>query len=723
MPMRVFSARHSHLSNHRAAAGIWLAFASAGIWVCGCSQDGEGPGSAPIDAQPISDAGPDTSVDQDTRDGDVDSSADGGSDIGDGKPVETGREAETSDALADDGPADSLDGSACTGWTFWNEGLSGGRADNVQFDSRNSRRLFASPGGQLYRSLDSGATWSLLSQATTGIRQLAFPPVDDAVLLAASQGGLERSDDGGVTWRTAALNGVALSTILIRATEPREMFVGGNGGIVFRSVDGGNSWQPANAGVPFGQVTAFAQNPTDASALTASVILTDSTGSWTTGAIVRTADTGQSWTTVLSTPGPVFQLSVCSANPAIIYGATTTGLVRSTDSGRTWITSDFAGRYVTVASVGGSDCNVVYANAGSEGLRRTTDGGQTWSAPLTSGMTLQAGAQFPEIVAIDPTAPMHVVAGTHGGLFTSTNGGDQWSEAPGIQSVMPRVVAMSPLNPGRIWMGTWGSGLWRREVGVGAWQKVSGLARDWIFSIMPDPKVSDRLFVGTHINGGGWLSTNNGMTFDTPVFTLDNPMVFAVDPANPSTIYIGGQLGGVYKSTNNGASWAAAGQGVPAYIQTLLVDPNANNVIYAGSNDKGLYRSTDAGASWSQVAPEFSMRGISCLLHIGPAPGSFYACVSDAGIFRSQDGTTWTALNQGLGSLKVTGLVHDGVTSTMYATVGAAVYRSVNGAAWSLFDPACPPPLGGGNPTILVDGTSRRLMIATGTAGVLVYPL
>jgi photosystem II stability/assembly factor-like uncharacterized protein len=378
---------------------------------------------------------------------------------------------------------------------------------------------------------------------------------------------------------------------------------------------------------------------------------------------------------------------------------------------------------VNVGVVSGSDCRTVHVNVGLEGVRRSTDGAQTWTTPLTSGMTLQPGAQFPEVLAIDPMNPVHVIAGTHGGLFTSQNGGDEWKEAKGIQSVLPRAIGVSPLDPAQLWMATWGSGLWHRRTGGGTWEKSSGLNRDWITAIYPDPVVTDRVLAGSVLGGTAWLSTNGGAMFASSVLPNDNPIVFATDPTDFTTIYLGAQLGGVYKSSNGGTSWTPPSQAIPEFVQALSIDPGSHNILYAATNAKGIYRSTDFGATWAQTGPELATSGIPCLLRAGPPPGALYACVEGEGIVRSTDGLTWTPANQGLASLDVTGLAYDATASQIYAVAGGDVYRSPDGTSWSLFDADCPPPGSGGNPTILGSGTSRYLVLTAATAGIVLHPL
>ncbi|MGE0814627.1 MAG: Ig-like domain-containing protein [Vicinamibacterales bacterium] len=87
-----------------------------------------------------------------------------------------------------------------------------------------------------------------------------------------------------------------------------------------------------------------------------------------------------------------------------------------------------------------------------------------------------------------------------------------------------------------------------------------------------------------------------------------------IDPGNPNVMYAGGVAGGVWKSTNAGASWTPLGQLSMANLAvvSLAFDPTTTNTIYAGTGEgvfngdairgAGIFKSTDAGATWAQVA-------------------------------------------------------------------------------------------------------------------------
>lgn len=98
------------------------------------------------------------------------------------------------------------------------------------------------------------------------------------------------------------------------------------------------------------------------------------------------------------------------------------------------------------------------------------------------------------------------------------------------------------------------------------------------------------------------------------------------DPVNPDIMYAGGVAGGVFKSTDAGASWNPTDDFMlNLAISTLAIDPNNGNVLYAGTGEGfgtgspfvrglGIFKSTDAGATWNQLAGTVS----------GVPTGAFY---------------------------------------------------------------------------------------------------
>src|SRR5438105_5467047 len=113
----------------------------------------------------------------------------------------------------------------------------------------------------------------------------------------------------------------------------------------------------------------------------------------------------------------------------------------------------------------------------------------------------------------------------------------------------------------------------------------------------------------------------------------------AIDPMTPGVLYAAAG-GGVFKSTNGGASWSAVNTGLPnsSYVSVLAIDPQTPATLYAGTY-RGIFKSTDGGGSWSAVntgLPNFSL--VQALAIDPQTPATLYAGTMGDGVFKSTNG-------------------------------------------------------------------------------------
>ncbi|MGA2296837.1 MAG: regulator, partial [FCB group bacterium] len=113
-----------------------------------------------------------------------------------------------------------------------------------------------------------------------------------------------------------------------------------------------------------------------------------------------------------------------------------------------------------------------------------------------------------------------------------------------------------------------------------------------------------------------------------------------------NNVFAGGWGSGVYLSTDNGANWNTANQGLNnLYVNTMAV---SGNNIYAGTGDDfgggGVYYSSDNGANWNLI-------GLNNIwIHsLGVNGNNIFAGTNGKGVFLStNNGTNWTPLNTGI---------------------------------------------------------------------------
>ncbi len=182
------------------------------------------------------------------------------------------------------------------------------------------------------------------------------------------------------------------------------------------------------------------------------------------------------------------------------------------------------------------------------------------------------------------------------------------------------------------------------------------------------------------VNGGSWISrgSKEGLTPSSGYITS-----FAV---NSLGYIFAGALNGLFRSTNNGSSWAKI-QNFTVF--DLLVTPDGT--IFAA--DTGIFRSTDNGASWIQVAG--SNVTDPYVQQLGYSSGTIFAGISSGmptagnGILRSFDnGNSWSFANTGLTDHKnVYGIASQPNSQNMFiVTEDNGAFQSTNGGnSWSRF--------------------------------------
>jgi photosystem II stability/assembly factor-like uncharacterized protein len=148
-----------------------------------------------------------------------------------------------------------------------------------------------------------------------------------------------------------------------------------------------------------------------------------------------------------------------------------------------------------------------------------------------------------------------------------------------------------------------------------------------------------------------------------PAATGGRIHAIAVDPRDPSTMYVGSATGGIWKTTNKGTFWTPAFEGQPENsFGALAISPANPNIIWAGSGEQqnrqssswgsGVYKSMDAGATWTHAGLAQTASIARVIAHPTDANVAYVAAVgnlwkanADRGVFKTTDGgRTWSKI-------------------------------------------------------------------------------
>jgi photosystem II stability/assembly factor-like uncharacterized protein len=402
--------------------------------------------------------------------------------------------------------------------------------------------------------------------------------------------------------------------------------------------------------------------------------------------LVLSRDAGRTWH-ALGTPAKAASAVFDPADPRVIYGAFFKGgLLKSTDAGQHWSTLLQADGVIDVA-VSPDHPRTLYAIGSKDwngAFYRSQDGGETWAnvskvgADTASNPTLDgvfggtANLSAPRMIALSPTNPRELFLAANWRSCLSTDGGLSWTERDRGADIS--CVTDIRFHKGRTYVTAMDEGTFVSEDGGGHWRQL------WPLKHTPGLSGHNWRVAATEVNGAErlistvtpWYKTptcvvrsdDGGKTFGVvttglPDYTIwpntmwgqGHPRALAVDPNDPQLVYLGidgdpanGKCGGgLFKSTDGGATWAqlAHQPGSRRMFYGLAVDPTDSRRLYWGAcgNGGGVWRSEDRGASWSLV-----FRNETFVWDVlATAQGTVYC--SGQQLWRSTDhGATWKAL-------------------------------------------------------------------------------
>ncbi len=295
-----------------------------------------------------------------------------------------------------------------------------------------------------------------------------------------------------------------------------------------------------------------------------------------------------------------FKINAIIANPKDekeMYCSAETGVYHSTDQGANWVkTAEMTAPNVGVMAIDPGSPETIYAAAAfyniASGIQKTTDGGKTWSQKLLGLKTMW--------VELDKNSPATLYAATYGGgVYRSDDGGENWVEYnTGLPSNILYCVIAGSQDPRQVFAGMLGKGLQRFDDAAKAWVDASrGINATDVWHLAQDPTDGNTWLVGTA--GGGMFKTADGgknWRAITKGLTINGVYRVVYDPHKPGVVYAGGKAvvfggsgGGVFRSTDNGESWAPDNEGLSNLnIEGIYV--TKSGLVYVSTTSGVFYK-------------------------------------------------------------------------------------------------------------------------------------
>lgn len=369
--------------------------------------------------------------------------------------------------------------------------------------------------------------------------------------------------------RSAAVTGVPGSPMLY--------YFGGTGGGVWKTEDGGQTWNNISDGFFGGSIGAVAVSEWDNNVIyvgggekTVRGNVSHGFGMW------KSLDAGKTWKHIgLDDSRHIPRIRIHPKNPDLVYTAVLGHL---------------------------------FGPNKERGIYRSKDGGNSWEQILF--VNENSGAVD---LMMDPTNPRILYAsfwrvrrtpyslesgGDGSSLWKSTDGGDTWTEISRNKGLPKGTlgiigVTVSPVNPGRVWaiVEAKDGGVFRSENGGETWRKINSnrnlRQRAWYYTrIYADTENEDIVYV---LNVGFWKSQDGGKSFERIGTPHGDHHDLWIAPENSNRMVIGDD-GGAQVTVSGGESWSTYHNQPTAQFYRIAADNHFPYRLYGGQQDNSTVR-------------------------------------------------------------------------------------------------------------------------------------
>ena len=548
---------------------------------------------------------------------------------------------------------------------YYGIGPLSGRVNAVAFDPNNSQTIYAGSGeGGLFRSTDSGATWTWLSSSWSqlAVNSIVIDPSNSSTIYVArgdyhgeiaGSYGIMKSTDGGTTWTEiaeAAMGKIGVASLQMDPTN-NQILIAGTGdvntyGKIYRSTNGGSTWSalsingtddmwpalgaslPSNGQVRlFAVAGGYAQTNNSTSRLFKS---DDHGATWQSIACPAVIDGNFHWAYAITTsPTNSNNVYVLDSENQALYTSSTQGASWTDESANLPTGNEISTNYNFSQSFydyhlecgnrvsGSTNLDVLYL--GEIDITESLDGGKTWISigGPTYGTSNAISHNDQHCLAVSPTNPNNAVFSNDGGVYAlSYNGSTSKNTVTPLNAnltvAMYYKLAPHPTNSDYILGGTQDNASPITVGDLTTWYNVGGGDGGGSAINQSNPNVqytsSEDLVI--YQTPDGW-NTENYISPST-LSTENSPFVtpMTLDPSSPNLMYVATNY--LYQWNETTQTWKNRlgnkdltndNKTSPPDIQAIAIAPTDSTRIYTGSSDGALYMSTNQGSTWKLLNP------------------------------------------------------------------------------------------------------------------------
>lgn len=590
----------------------------------------------------------------------------------------------------------------------------------------NNNQRSVAYGDGVYKSEDGGSTWKNVGLKTSEhIGKIIVDPRNSDVVFVAAIGplwaaggerGVYKTTDGGKTWNQVLKidEHTGVNDLIIDPRNPEVMYAsafqrrrhdygyvsGGPGSGMYKTVDGGKTWDKINTGLPKddkGRI-GLAISPADPEYIYAIVEASKD------GGVYRSTNRGASWQKMSGhqTTGNYYSEIIADpVNPNRIHSMDTYNSV-SDDGGKTFRPLGEKSKHVDNHALWINPSNTNHMLNGCDGgIYETRDGAKTWEYKSNLPVT-----QFYK-VEVDNTEPFYFVYGgtqdnfslggpsrtrNENGIVNSdwfvTNGGD------GFES------AIDPFNPNIVYAQSQHGGLVRFDKATGESNSIQPQSRkgeneyrwNWDAPLFTSVHKKGRIYFAANKvfrsddYGNTWSVISDDVTrsldrnklpFMGRVWGIDavgknsgaalygTVSALSESPKNENLIAIGTDDGLIQITTDGGKTWnkTETFPGIPSmtYAYHLQFSQHDENILYATFNNhkRGdfkpyILKSVDKGATWAPVHSNLPERGSTFSIAEDFIDPNLLFAATEFGVhFTNDGGKTWRQLKSGLPTIGI----------------------------------------------------------------------